>query len=127
MSLRLLVPYTFSGRGVTETTSTEEVRGEVKEVEGALGGVEKFLIDKKAKIFKKTLAKKRFIGEKGFKELVPPLKEEIERRGWELLYKHLYPCRKTLIKEFYANLGDGKNLTCYVRGRWVPFGERALS
>ena len=31
------------------------------------------------------------------------------------------------MKEFYANLGDRKNLTCYVKGRWVPFGERALS
>ena len=31
------------------------------------------------------------------------------------------------MKELYANLGDRKYLTCYVKGRWVPFGERALS
>ena len=59
--------------------------------------------------------------------MVLPFKEEIERRGWEILYKHLKPGRRTLIKVFYANLGDKKNLTGYVRGRCVPFGERALS
>ena len=37
------------------------------------------------------------------------------------------PGRRALVKEFYANLGERKNLTCYVRGRWIPFGERAIS
>ena len=31
------------------------------------------------------------------------------------------------MKEFYANLGEIRNLTCYIKGRWVPFGERAIS
>ena len=110
-----------------ETTSVNDVREEVEEVEGDLGGVRVFLTDKGAEIFKKTLAKEGFIGGRGFKEFVPPFKEEIERRGWEMLYKHLEPRRRTLVKEFYENLVDKKNLTCYVRGRWVPFGERALS
>ena len=35
--------------------------------------------------------------------------------------------QKGLVKEFYVNLGDRKNLTCYVKGRWVPFRERAIS
>ena len=34
---------------------------------------------------------------------------------------------RAFVKEFYANLGDHKNLTCYVRGRWIPFGEKAIS
>ena len=41
--------------------------------------------------------------------------------------KHKEPGRRALVKEFYTNLGDRKNLTCYVKGRWVPFGERAIS
>ena len=110
-----------------ETTPTEEVREEIEEVEGDSRGAEKFLTYKGVEIFKKTLAKKGFIGDRGFKELVPPFKEKIERRGWELLCKHLDLGRRTLVKEFYANLGDRKNLTCYIRGRWVSFGERALS
>ena len=44
-----------------------------------------------------------------------------------MICRHMEPGIRTLIKEFYANLGDRKNLTCYVRGGWVPFGERALS
>ena len=64
---------------------------------------------------------------KGVLQLVQPFNEEIYRRGWEMICKHMKSGRKTLIKEFYANMGDKKNLTCYVRGRWVPFGERAHS
>ena len=41
--------------------------------------------------------------------------------------KHSGVGRIALVREFYANLGDRKNLTCYVRGKWVPFGERTLS
>ena len=37
------------------------------------------------------------------------------------------PGRRALVKEFYANLCEMKDLTCYVRGRWIPFGERAIS
>ena len=44
-----------------------------------------------------------------------------------MLYKHMEQGRGTLLKEFYANLRDRKNLTCYVRGKWVPFRERTLS
>ena len=40
-----------------------------------------FLNNKGIDIFKKTLAKKGFISKRGFKELVPPFKEEIERKG----------------------------------------------
>ena len=41
--------------------------------------------------------------------------------------KHIMPGRRALVKEFYANLGDRKNLTCYVKDTGVPFGERAFS
>ena len=34
---------------------------------------------------------------------------------------------KGFYKIFYANLGEQKNLTCYVRGRWIPFEEKAIS
>ena len=53
----------------------------------------------------------------GFKELVSPFKEEIERRGWEKLGLHRELGVWALVKEFYANLGEQRNLTCYVRGR----------
>ena len=30
------------------------------------------------------------------------------------------PGRRALVKEYYANLGERKDLTCYVKGRWIP-------
>ena len=35
--------------------------------------------------------------------------------------------RRALVKEFYANLGERKDLMCYVRGRWISFKEKAIS
>ena len=86
-----------------------------------------FFTNKGAENFEKILVKKEFIEERGFKELVPPFKEKVEGRGWEMLCEHLKLGRRSLVQEFYANFRERKNLTCYVRGKWVPFGERAIS
>ena len=59
------------------------MREETEEVEGESIGARVFLSDKRARILRKTPVDKGFIKERGFKELVPPFKEEIERRGWE--------------------------------------------
>ena len=75
-----------------------------------------FFTNKGAENFKKILVKKGFVEERGFKELVFPFKEEVEGKGWEMLCKHLKLDRRALVKEFYANLGERRNLTCYVRG-----------
>ena len=56
-----------------------------------------------------------------------PFKEEIEKRGWGKITQHMEPGRRALVKEFFSNLGEMKGLTCYVRGTWVPFGERTIS
>ena len=45
------------------------------------GEAKTFYYDKGAKVFQKHLAKKGLMGERGFKQLVSPFKEEIERRG----------------------------------------------
>ena len=41
--------------------------------------------------------------------------------------QHMESGKKALVKEFYTNLGERKDLTCYVNGKWIPFGERAIS
>ena len=86
-----------------------------------------FYSDNGVEAFQKHLAKKGFVEEKGFKQLVSPFKEEIERWGCEKMSQHREPWVRALVKEFYTNIGEQKNLTCYVRGRWIPFGERAIS
>ena len=94
-----------------EIVHAEEVREEEKDMEGGTRVEKVFLFGKGVETFKKTLANKGFIEERGFKESMSPFKEEIERRGWEVICKHMEPGRRTLVKEFYANLGEGKNLT----------------
>ena len=42
--------------------------------------------------------------ERGFKQLVLPFKEEIERRSWEKMSQHRDPGVRALVKEFYTNL-----------------------
>ena len=44
-----------------------------------------------------------------------------------MLCKHLEPSIRAIVKDFYTNLGDRRNLTCCVRGRWVAFGQRVIS
>ena len=64
-----------------------------------------FYFDKEAKAFQKHLAKKGFVEERGFKQLVSPFKEKIERWGWEKVSQHREPGVRALVKEFYSNLG----------------------
>ena len=78
---------------------------------------QEFFTEKGAEVFRKNLVKKEFLEERGFKEIVLPFKEEIKRRGWEAVCKHLEPGRRALVKEFYVNLGERRNLTCYVMVR----------
>ena len=51
------------------------MREETYEVEGESGGARVFLSDKGVEVLRKTLSKKGFIEERGFRELVPPFKE----------------------------------------------------
>ena len=110
-----------------ETVHVEEVREKVGEMEGTEEEARVFLMENGAKAFRKTLAKKGFVEERGFGELFPPFKEEVERMGWEAVCKHSEPGKRALVNEFYANLGERRNMTWCVRGRWVPFGEKAIS
>ena len=64
-----------------ETILDGGVREEAEEMEVEVGEAKVFITDKGVEIFRKTLAKKGFIEERGFKELVLPFKEEIKRRG----------------------------------------------
>ena len=57
------------------------MREETKEVEGESREARVFFTNKWAEAFKKILAKKGFVEERGFKELVSPFKKEIEKRG----------------------------------------------
>ena len=56
-----------------------------KEIEVVVeeGEAQAFYSKNGVEAFLKHLAKKGFVKERGFKKLVSPFKEEIEKRGWE--------------------------------------------
>ena len=58
-------------------------------MEGTKEEARAFFAEKGAEAFRKTLAKKGFVEERGFRELILPFNEEEERRGWEAVCKHL--------------------------------------
>ena len=60
-----------------------------------------------------------FFSKKGANNLKDILAKKgiIEIRGWGKFCIHRGKGRIALVKEFYANLRDKKNLTCYVRGK----------
>ena len=65
--------------------------------------------------------KKGFIGERGFKEIIPPFMEVVEKRTWTSISTHLLVGLAAMVREFYANPRDRKELQCYVRANWVSF------
>ena len=77
----------------------EEVREEVEEIEVEVeaGEARAFYSKKGADAFKKYLAKKEFLEERGFKKLVSPFKEEDEKRGWETVSQHMEPRRRAVV------------------------------
>ena len=98
--------------------SVLEVVLEEMEIEVEEGEARAFYSRKGEEAFKKHLAKKG-LEERGFRELVSPFNEEVEKKGWEIVSQHREPGRRSLVKEFYTNMGERKYLTCYVRGRWI--------
>ena len=82
-----------------------------EEIEVEAGDARAFYSDKGAEGFNKHLAKKGFVEEKGFKKHLSPFKEEIGRKGWENVSKHMELGRRAVVKEFYSNLGDRKDIT----------------
>ena len=68
-------------------TIPEEVGQETEEIEVEIeaGDARGFYSDRGVEAYKKHLMKKGFVEEREFKKLVAPFKEEIERRGWEIM------------------------------------------
>ena len=71
--------------------------------------------------------KKDFIGERGFKQLIPPFNEVIEKRGLSLLCKHHSAGFASLVREFYSDFVGWKEKTCYIRGKWISFDRKKIN
>ena len=73
------------------------------------------------------LADKGFICERGFGKIISFFSEIIEKRGWESFCAYTTPGFFALVREFYANMMGMKEDTVFVRGVWVPFGDKRIN
>ena len=78
-------------------------------------------------VMKETLMQKYFIGERGFVQLISPLREVINKRGWSLFSEHKLVGFIAVVREFYANMVGKKEKTCYVKGEWISFDREAIN
>ena len=89
---------------------------------------DKDLISKEAQEFwNKILFNKEFVCERGFGKLISPFSEVIEKRGWGFFCEHKALGFSALARVFYANMVGMKEDSVYVRGVWVPFGDRLIN
>ena len=70
---------------------------------------------------------KEFVCKRGFGKIISPFSDVIEKRGWGFFCEHKAPGFSALPREFYANMVGMKDDSVYVRGVWVPFGDRRIN
>ena len=68
-----------------------------------------------------------FIIESGFKKLISPFAEMLEKRGWQSLGEHKELGCAALVKEFFANLVEDEGDKVYVIGTWIDFSREKIN
>ena len=74
-----------------------------------------------------SLKDRGFIAERGFKKVISPFAEMLEKRGWKSLGEHREPGYASLVKEFFANMVEKEEKKVYVRGHWVEFNREEIN
>ena len=82
-----------------------------------------FISEKVAALMEGSLKDKGFISERGFKKVISPFTEMLEKRGWQSLGEHREPGYASLVKEFFANMVEKEGKRVYVKGQWVEFNR----
>ena len=89
---------------------------------------DKDFVSTKAKdLWNKLLADKGFVSERGFGKLISPFSKIIEKRGWEFFCTYKALGFSARAREFYANMVGMREDSVYVRGVWVPFGQKRIN
>ena len=86
-----------------------------------------FISDEAYSFWKENMSDKGFIGERGFSTFISPFAEIVEKRGWNLFYKHKSYGYAAVVKEFYSNMIDMREDSVYIRGVWVPMGHERIN
>ena len=75
----------------------------------------------------RSLKDRSFIAERGFKKVISPFTEMLEKRGWQSLGEHKELGYASLVKEFFANMVEKEGKRVYVRGHWVDFNREEIN
>ena len=86
-----------------------------------------FISEKLVALMEGSLKYRGFIVKRGFKKVICPLVEMLEKRGWQLLGEHREPGYASLVKEFFANMVEKERKRVYVRGQWVEFSREEIN
>ena len=108
-------------RPIKEESRKRKRRTEETETEQRAKKVRNFISDKAAALMEKSLKDRGFIAESGFKKLISPFVEMLEKREWQALDEYKEPGCAALVKEFFVNMVEGKIV--YVRGQWIDFSK----
>ena len=74
-----------------------------------------------------SLKDKGFIVERGFKKVISPFAEMLEKRGWQSLGEHKEPAYASLVKEFFVNMVEKEEKREHVRGQWIEFNREEIN
>ena len=67
-------------------------------------------------LMKGSLKNRGFIAERGFKNIISPFVEMVEKREWQSLAEHKERGCASLVREFFANMVEREGKRVYVRG-----------
>ena len=89
--------------------------------------VRSLISDKAASLMEKSLKDRGFIIERGFRKLISPFAEMLEKRGWQSLDEHKEPGCAALVKEVFANMVGEEGKKVYVKGQWIDFSKEKIN
>ena len=74
-----------------------------------------------------SLKNRGFIEERGFKNIISPFSEMVEKRESQSLAEHKEPRCASLVREFFANMVEREGKRVYVRGQWIDFSREEIN
>ena len=80
--------------------------------------VENFISESAVALMEGRLKSKGVIEERGFKNVISPFAEMVEKREWQSLVEHKEPGCASLVREFFANMVEREGKRVYVKGQW---------
>ena len=100
---------------------------EEAEIEQRNERVRNLILDKASALMEKSRNDRGFIVERGFKRIIYPFSEMLEKRRWQSLGEHKALGYATWVKEFFANMVEEEGNKLYVRVKWIYFSKETIN